>query len=505
MPDEIKTNKEVLAESTAVAQEAARVSGQTFTSGTSITAETLNEQALVTLPDAPVSTASAGLSTEIVEGSRLQRGLAEKREKAEVGLEKEKGGVVQTMQDILGIQASRGRREEEAGLPDLLQKTTDIQNQIEAKELSIRREIEEAEKNLEGMGTFALRDTISDIQREGTRELADLAIIQNAANRNFTTAQAIADRRIQNELEPLQQKLEFQKFFFDENKEVFNREEKRQFENLIRENERELKAEEKRLNEINTVGMEFLKAGGDPSKAQDIFNSKTTNEAIQKTGGQFGIEARLRNQKLLKEITDITTNLGFITDPKERFKAETDLAKAYELRTKDFTKAQQQIRTIQIAFDKAQRDILAGKSINAASQGVLVSFQKLLDPTSVVRESEYARSGQGLGLISRIEGKATQIAVGGAGVTAEDLQEFNDLSQLFFEGFLESAIQNATLITNQATTYGLNIDNIIPAEILNVMTDQFRRLAQETEIGETFMIGVNTYLKNGEDNFELIQ
>ena len=103
----------------------------------------------------------------------------------------------------------------------------------------------------------------------------------------------------------------------------------------------------------------------------------------------------------------------------------------------------------------------AGESINAASQGVLVSFQKLLDPTSVVRESEYARSANGLSAMERIEGFATKIRQGGAGLTAEGLAEFVELGQLFYENFNNEMLNFAKRTETQASNFGLNLENIL--------------------------------------------
>lgn len=400
--------------------------------------------------------------------------------------------------------------EEEAGLPEVQRQVRKVNEQIFQEQVALQRRIEQREKNLEGTFGGAIAQDVLKLKTESFRRQADLSVIQFALQNRFADAKATADRAASILIAQDQRKIDILQATYDRNKEFFDRDEQRDFETGQVKRQRELDKEKKRLDEINTIGLEFLKAGGSPSIAQEILAmsadpSKTAADALQKTGGQFGIEARLRNQKLLNEINDITTNLGFITDPKERFQAETDLSKAYELRTKDFTKASQNIRVIKIAFNKAQKDIAVGKSINAASQGVLVSFQKLLDPGSVVRESEYARSGEGLAFLDRIAGKWEQFKAGGAGVTAEGLQEFNDLAQLFFEGYLEEAIQDATLITNQATTYGLNIENILSPGILDVMADQFKRMAQEARVGETFTIGTNTYLKNGEDDYTLIQ
>lgn len=67
----------------------------------------------------------------------------------------------------------------------------------------------------------------------------------------------------------------------------------------------------------------------------------------------------------------------------------------------------------------------------AGSQAVLVTFQKILDPTSVVRESEYARSSAGQALLARIEGAAQRISQGGAGVPLAELEKFANLAREF--------------------------------------------------------------------------
>jgi hypothetical protein len=58
---------------------------------------------------------------------------------------------------------------------------------------------------------------------------------------------------------------------------------------------------------------------------------------------------------------------------------------------------------------------------NGGSQAVLVTFQKILDPTSVVRESEYARSAEGISMLGRIQGFADKLQSGGAGVPDAEL------------------------------------------------------------------------------------
>ncbi len=151
----------------------------------------------------------------------------------------------------------------------------------------------------------------------------------------------------------------------------------------------------------------------------------------------------------------------------DKIDLEVKLSKNYTQSNKDIVTATTQIANVNDSYKAALDAMSKGQSINAASQGVLVTFQKMLDPTSVVRESEYARSGQGLSLLGRLEGMYTKLVQGGAGISAKDLKEFVDLSNTFLENYKDQANQSIGLIEKQSKNYGLNIENIVPPEALS--------------------------------------
>ena len=64
---------------------------------------------------------------------------------------------------------------------------------------------------------------------------------------------------------------------------------------------------------------------------------------------------------------------------------------------------------------------------------MLITFNKILDPTSVVRESEYARTAEGVSLIENLKGKALKLEAGGAGVTVSELEAFERTAKEFIE------------------------------------------------------------------------
>ena len=60
------------------------------------------------------------------------------------------------------------------------------------------------------------------------------------------------------------------------------------------------------------------------------------------------------------------------------------------------------------------------QSYLAIDQGLITLFNKLTDPSSVVRESEYARTPQNLPMVNSILGALNKVQSGGAGMTDED-------------------------------------------------------------------------------------
>jgi hypothetical protein len=122
----------------------------------------------------------------------------------------------------------------------------------------------------------------------------------------------------------------------------------------------------------------------------------------------------------------------------------------------DWTKANASTKEI----DRQVRIMDAGlsrfdKDPNGASQAVLVTFQKILDPESVVRESEYARSSEGISAIQRIEGWMERISKGGAGVPKEQLREMAATAKLFQQATKQGAEGVRRRLTATAERYNI--------------------------------------------------
>lgn len=152
-----------------------------------------------------------------------------------------------------------------------------------------------------------------------------------------------------------------------------------------------------------------------------IMRRLTPNEHMDvlREEGILGAEARLRQAELM-------ANAPLAAQ------AKSDLIEKLNTKWQTLQKPQrvmaQALNEMQVGVNRLEADPIG------ASQAVLITFQKILDPTSVVRESEYARSAEGLPLLSRIQGMFERLQSGGAGVPKEELAQMAETARQFLVG-----------------------------------------------------------------------
>lgn len=118
------------------------------------------------------------------------------------------------------------------------------------------------------------------------------------------------------------------------------------------------------------------------------------------------------------------------------------------------TKSAQEVERQLAAMEDSLRAVKSGAAA-PGSQGVLVTFQKILDPISVVRESEYARSAAGLSLWSRLQGQWMVIQEGGAKVPVHELEKFVALAREWAKNQRAFTKETQRQIDGIADEYGL--------------------------------------------------
>lgn len=162
----------------------------------------------------------------------------------------------------------------------------------------------------------------------------------------------------------------------------------------------------------------------------------------------------------------------------ESFRAEQTLARAWTSAIAPVRTVEQQLNLMETGLQRFR----AGDR-NGGSQAVLITFQKILDPTSVVRESEYARSAEGVALMNRLQGYTERLAQGGAGVPDADLAAMVETARQFVAGMQAYAESERQRIESNARSYKLNTQNIfgyMPGNVTTPFTPQTIRPERTT-------------------------
>lgn len=166
------------------------------------------------------------------------------------------------------------------------------------------------------------------------------------------------------------------------------------------------------------------------------------DNANKMIASKFGSGYEMNPNSISTGKMDIQKNpdMGIKSSREERLVRQQQFSNTTKLRqefinrpeVKDYTTISPNIR----AMDSLLKNGLSGnvKDLVALDQGLITMFNKLTDPQSVVRESEYARTPSNLPFINRFSGAFQKLAAGGAGMTNDDRK---------------SLVQGAKIIANE--------------------------------------------------------
>lgn len=173
--------------------------------------------------------------------------------------------------------------------------------------------------------------------------------------------------------------------------------------------------------------------------------------------GEIPVDAVLQTDPAVPHVN--VTMPGTNLKPSEFRATVADLHRQYEADTKDYQKVLGTARTMRSSFDNY---IAKGGRRDPAGQAVLVSFQKALDPTSVVRESEYARSEQGQPFTQRMLGAWQAFVNGGPGVTDDALRAYVEAAEAWAEDGRKYYDMKKQRIKDNADYYKIPLHFIVP-------------------------------------------
>lgn len=164
-------------------------------------------------------------------------------------------------------------------------KVNQYTSMLEQEDLSTRRAIENLQKNNpQGLFGGALEQEVNRLNRESLSRKADIAILQTAANRDYATAADIADSQLKIKTDESRAKAEALRFFYEQNKDDFDKNEQRAYNEVVRKAEQEYEEEQSQQKSIQNIKLEAVKNGAPLSVISSLSGAKTVDDALRLSG-----------------------------------------------------------------------------------------------------------------------------------------------------------------------------------------------------------------------------
>jgi len=185
-------------------------------------------------------------------------------------------------------------------------------------------------------------------------------------------------------------------------------------------------------------------------RATDLGLTKAqTNEVLAKTN-KLGIETK----KAVLELENFKKTGG--ADPAKVFEQEEKLRKEFQARTKVYGELGTTFSNI-----KASSEAKTGPGDIA----LITGFMKMLDPGSVVRETEFATARDTAGLYERLLNTSQKLQSGQLfTLDSKQRQEYVNLAQQYLNAAQKKAAQDKRDLSAVVTNYKLNPENVFGIE-----------------------------------------
>ncbi len=220
---------------------------------------------------------------------------------------------------------------------------------------------------------------------------------------------------------------------------------------------------------FETLGKEAreteLQTGVIKKQAADLELTKAqTNKAIIQ-GEKIGHEST----KALLELQALE-NAGGV-DPAKKFDQEEKIIKEYSSKTKEYQDSRTTLEKIKSS---------AADNSGAGDLALVFSFMKMLDPGSVVRESEFAAASDTAGLYANLKNQATKVQ-SGQFLTPKQRKQFASLANQYMTAASKHEKRVKKSLDSVIKNYKLNPDNIFGA------VEEVVEAIEEAPAGKSYM------------------
>jgi len=204
----------------------------------------------------------------------------------------------------------------------------------------------------------------------------------------------------------------------------------------------------------------YVQAWADPSvassaadKVAEIMGSEYAYPEItqfKNKSGDVGYRVNIPKKLTRKELAESKTS----TEPS--FKDEKELRQEYLGLTKDYKIIQSAWRSIRSAGERKETD----PPSPASDMALIFGFMKLLDPTSTVREGEYATAQNATGIPGRVA-NAYNKAIDGVILNIDQRNDFLGQSKKQYDARLGEYSELKTTYTKLAKRKGFDPENVV--------------------------------------------
>jgi hypothetical protein len=197
----------------------------------------------------------------------------------------------------------------ETGVDTAKKELNDINNQMVSEQVSLRRQVEQIEKNMVGASAGAIQSEVNRITRQSVAKQADLAVIQMAKQNNYFGAKEIADRAVAMKMEEDNRNLEILEMQHEELKDLFTTKEERLYQEMLANKKAETDKKKTDLQTISDMALDALQNGA-PTSIVSQMQKATSVEEATRLGGQYvgALDRQLKQAQLNKAQNDAKTS-----------------------------------------------------------------------------------------------------------------------------------------------------------------------------------------------------
>ena len=193
--------------------------------------------------------------------------------------------------------------------------------------------------------------------------------------------------------------------------------------------------------------------------AKDMLNWEKTYSEIKAAYWDEGLN--VIENKMLELQANWFERSTKITDPTKLSNVEKNWRDFYDKKASDAQETLDWVRKMEEAYNLVDTDK------NAASQAITIAYNKILDPGSVVREWEYARSAEWQSYLSQIQAKLEKMKDGWAWLTKNELNSMIQVAKKFSENAEKTQLNAARQAKVAIDKYGLTPEAVLPMDVLN--------------------------------------